>query len=593
MNIGKRVGNISIGSIFVAALISLVLVCGCDPKSATNEPKETPTAVTPLTNAPAEVVEAKKPAIEDICLAAQNARIPVIMYHDIVKIRTKSSVWYDCSLDEFQEQMATIAQKGFIPISVKDLYEHLSSGKAVPEKAIVLTFDDNYQGFYDVAWPILKQNKYPAMMFVHSGYVGNTEGLHPKMSWATLKELIKDPLFTVGGHTITHPLDLNVRPSAEQTKELKDSKEALEKNLGITVDFLAYPNGSNSVETQQISRDLGYKMAFTIVNTQAEESPNIMAVGRYIHTRLDTALEDREKSILGAPAAIAKVAFKDEKVSYIKKQFAGVELRFIKGGHPKSVSSAARETVQEFVAREGAVAGVNGGFFAMAAIASDDNRMVGPLKTPDMPTVTPDDSPERWEKIRNRPLVMWSEKEFAIVPYQPDSMRDNDQFTYFLPGVTDVLMGGVWLVHGGEARSKLDQSVFAAKDIQDPRRRAWMGITKAGEFIAGAASESVSSAKLAEALAEAGAEEAILLDSGFSTSVVFDGKVKASGHSSADKPSRPIPHAIVVLGEKDPLSKDTEDLKTGSPGGESKKKRKKRRPHAPKPTETVAPDPAP
>ena len=444
-------------------------------------------------------------------------------------------------------------------------------------KSQSLTFDDNYQGFYDNAWPILKKHNYPSVMYVHTGFVGNKNGLHPKMTWDTLKELVKDPLFTVGGHTVTHPEDLNMRPADEQEKELKDSKDALESQLGVKIEFLAYPNGSNGVDTQQISRKLGYKMAVTIVNTLAEESPNIMAIGRYVHTRLDKALEDWEKSVTGAPAAVVKIPFKTTKISYTKGQFAGTELRFVKGGHPKTVSSAARETVKEFADREGAVAGINGGFFAMAAIASTDNRMVGPLKTPDMATVTPDDSPERWEKIRNRPLVMWNDTEFAILPYQPDSMRDNDQFEYFLPKVTDVLMGGVWLVHEGAARDKEAQNTFAAKDIQDFRRRAWMGITKDGEFIAGAASASLTSARLAEALVEAGVQEAVLLDSGFSTSVVFDGKVKASGHSSADKPSRPIPHAIMIMGEKDPKSVDNEDLKSGSPGGAPRKKRKARK----------------
>ena len=127
---------------------------------------------------------------------------------------------------------------------------------------------------------------------------------------------------------------------------------------------------------------------------------------------------------------------------------------------------------------------------------------------------------------------------------------------------TDCFMGGVWLVHKGVARPRELQDIFGASDIQDFRRRAFIGITKEGEFVAGAATTSVSSEKFAEAIAEAGVEEAVLIDSGFSTSLIFDGKVKASGHSSATEPSRPVPHAIVILGELDPASKDNEDLKS-------------------------------
>jgi len=500
--------------------------------------------------------------MEDISLFAQNRKIPVIMYHDVIKERTRRSMWFDCSAKEFEDQMAKIQEEGYTPISIGDLYKHLTEGAEVPEKAIVLTFDDNYQGFYDNAWPILKKYNFPAAMFVHTAYVGDTKGEHPKMSWDTLKELIKDPLFTVGSHTVTHYLDLKDKDEATQREELEKSKRDLEQELGITIDFLAYPNGSNSEYTQLLSRELGYKMAFTIENGLAEESPNIMAIQRYVHTRLERAMDEREKAVKGAPPAIFRGPLEAGQVRYEKGKYEGVELRMTKGGMPKTVMSDGRDPVKTFVEKEGAVAGINGGFFAMAAIASTDNRMVGPLKTGTMDTIVADDGTYRWDKIRNRPLVMWSDKELAILPYVPQNMRDPEQFLYFMPDVTDVFMAGVWLVRDGVARTREEQSTFGASDIQDYRRRAWIGITAEGEFVAGAATQSVRSDQLAVAIAAAGVKEAVLLDSGFSTSLVFNGKIKASGHSTPTTPSRPVPHAIVIMGEADFATDDATDLKS-------------------------------
>jgi hypothetical protein len=337
----------------------------------------------------------------------------------------------------------------------------------------------------------------------------------------------------------------------EQKVEMEESKSVLQGQLGITVDYLAYPNGSNSQETQILARGAGFKMSFTIDNFLAEESPNIQAVGRYVHTKLMQSLYDKDKSLSGGPASIARYRWKtDAAVRYEEGKYQGVELKMVFGGKPvTSMSAKGREPVQKFVAENGGVAGINGGFFAMAAVASNDNQMVGPLKTPNMLEVVPDSSEVRWPKIHQRPLVIWSDTEFAILPYAPAQMRFQEQFNYFMKDYTDTFMAGVWLVHGGVPQPAEFQNIFGAKDIQDYRRRAFIGITKQGEFVAGAATQSVSSEKLGFAIAEAGVHEAVLLDSGFSTSLVYDGEIKASGHSNKDHASRPVPHAITIMGK--------------------------------------------
>lgn len=505
-----------------------------------------------------------------------NRRIPVIMYHDIVKSRGRNSVWFDCSVAEFEEQMKFLADEGAVPISLDDLHAHLTEGKEVPEKAIVLTFDDNYQGFYDNALPILEKLQYPAAMFVHTGFVGDKDDAHPKMDWDTLKSLVKNPLITIGGHTVNHP-ELDQLTSTQQRKELTDSKVELEKELGIVVKYLAYPVGKFNDVSVALTQELGYTMAFTIDNGPAEESPSILKVNRYVHTRLKKAWEDRENSLEGAPAAIADIEWQDTTVTYTEETFERVRLGLVVGGAPESLNSSTRKGVLDFVNETGAVGGVNGGFFDMAAIAGKGNKMIGPFKSSDLPILIPDQYPDRWPKLRNRPVVMWGPKRFAILPFAPEMMNNAEAFQEFMPDYTDVFLGGVWLVHDGEARSRSHQNTFAAKDIQDSRKRAFFGIMRDGRIVLGATLGNASSHKLAKAIAAAGVQEAILLDSGFSTSLVFDGEVKAFGHSTPTTPSRPVPHAIVVKGiavdatneepkldEDDPISTSVESSMTES-----------------------------
>lgn len=563
----------------LAILLALGLLGGCKNKPEAGANNESSSSSNEEKNETSKGGHGAEPTAVDICFESQNRRIPVLMFHDLMEKRTKANVWYDCSADEFKEILDAIETEGMTVISLNDLYEHLAKGKEVPEKSVVLTFDDNYQSFYDIAWPLLKEKKYPSTVFVHTAFVGKTEG-RAKMSWDTLTELSKDPLFTVGGHTINHYEDLKDRDPATQRDELTVSKEDLEKHLGIKIDFLAYPNGSNDEQTQILTQEAGYKMAVTIVNTPAEESPNIFAVGRYVHTKFKQAFEDCDKARTGAPAEIARKTWKaDSPVRYLTGKYAGIPLKMVIGGHPSTMMSKnGRQPVLDFVKEAEAVAGINGGFFAMAAVDSLDNAMVGPLKTPEQTDVIADASPERWVKINNRPLVIWSDHEFALLPYVPAQMSKPEQYEYFMKGYSDAFMGGVWLVHKGVARGKDEENTFGAKDIQDARRRAFIGITSDGEFVAGTATDSVSSEKLGEAAAEAGVEEAVLIDSGFSTSLVFNGKIKASGHSNKSHPSRPVPHAIVIKGKLDESTDDAEDLSTAtSLEPETKKSRKKRR----------------
>ncbi|HSI72276.1 MAG TPA: polysaccharide deacetylase family protein [Fimbriimonas sp.] len=511
-------------------------------------------------------------------MKAIGQRVPVIMYHDIIEERNKDSQWFDCTTAEFEEHMLYLEQNGIQPVSLDQLYAHLNKGEALPDKAVVLTFDDNYQGFYDRALPILRARSFPAAVFVHTGFVGNKDGLHPKMDWPTLKELAKDPLVTIGNHTITHPDDITLVSLEQQVKELNESKKELEQQLGKPCPYLAYPNGKNDAAVQELARAAGHTMAFSIDNGLAEESPSIMCVNRYVHTRFEKAFEDLENARLGGAAGLFSMNLKKGPVSYREGTWEGVKLGLITGGTPTTVMSQTREGVLDFVKRtQGAVAGVNGGFFAVADVSSDDNRMVGPLKAAAMPSVVPDEAKERWTKLRNRPVLMWGSSSFAIVPYQPEIMRTDACFKDYMPDLSDTFLAGVWLVHGGVARTREELDVFGASDIQDFRRRAFMGVTADGPLVLGAALDSYTSEQVARAAAAAGLWEAVLLDSGFSTSLIYGQSIKASGHSNKDHPSRPVPHAVVLLGELDPATASLGAPEPAPPTEDKPKPRRRRR----------------
>lgn len=497
----------------------------------------------------------------------QGARIPVIMYHDIIKERGKGSVWFDCTVTEFKEHLAFIEEQGATPISLEQLHRHLTRGEPVPDKAIVLTFDDNYQGFYDNAYPLLKEKNYPSAMFVHTNFVGDKKSAHPKMDWSTLQMLDKEGLVTIASHTLSHPDDMAKLPLETQDRELTEAKSLLEEQLGHPVPYFAYPNGKGDTQTFEAAQRAGYTMAFTIANGPAEESPGILVLNRYIHTRLQKGWEECQAAAENAPAAVVDMPLKNNPILLQVGDFDGIKLGMVRGGAPTTWRDLAgsRKSVGEFIQEattrataDPAVAGMNGTFFADAALRGTNNLMIGPCLTTAEAVFYPELDAYRLTRLKNRPLILWSPSRLIVAPFNPATMNDEVGIKALLPDVTDVFLAGAWIVHDGEPRTQKQMSAYSARDFNDPRRRAFFGITDSGDVVLGGSLEVITTETLAKAVAAAGVKEAFLMDSGFSTSIVYDNKIIVTGHTAKNLPSRPVPHAIVVYGKiQSPVDPET------------------------------------
>ncbi len=539
--------------VFVVCLFGL-LCGGIAAFFLTQKPKVAENVATP---APAihetvkneESIPAFNPdSYANISIRCQNDRIPIIMYHDVIKKRLRSSVWFDCTVKEFEEQMDYLIAQGMHPISLLALHKHLALGENLPPNAVALTFDDNYQGFYDNAYPILKKLQFPSAMFVHTNFVGVKKDDHPKMDWETLQKLDKEGLTTIGSHTLSHPEDIRKLSPSEQESELSGSKKLLEEKLGHSVPYLAYPDGFQDATTRDIARTSGYTMAFTVDNGAAEESPDILALNRYIHTRLKKGLEDCRNAKLNAPAALYEQEMVQRPVRLAVGSYGGVPLGLAHGGIPTTRRGTVRQNVGEFVQQAGGVAGINGTFFADARITGTSADLIGPSQVPGDIEFQPDLGEDRLPRLVNRPLVLWGPKKIAIFPFQPGYMNRPDTYRNLMPDYTDLFLAGAWLVHDGIARKPEELQPYAAGDFDETRRRAFFGITTSGEVVFGATLDVVSSTKMAEAAVEAGVKEAVLLDSGFSTSLIYNQKIIVTGHTAKNLPSRPVPHAIAMTG---------------------------------------------
>ncbi|MFS8923365.1 phosphodiester glycosidase family protein, partial [Synechococcus sp. B60.1] len=131
-------------------------------------------------------------------------------------------------------------------------------------------------------------------------------------------------------------------------------------------------------------------------------------------------------------------------------------------------------------------------------------------------------------------------------PFDPDTMTQLDNLRQLMPDVTDLFVAGLWLVKDGRALSPREIDSFRLSSAAEFRPRAFFGVDNQDQVVIGVTKTHVNAAILASLLPKTGIREAVLLDSGFSTSLVYQGEILATGHAGPNQPSRPVPHAILL-----------------------------------------------
>ena len=219
---------------------------------------------------------------------APSPQTVILTYHDIIPKRDSKSVWFDCTAQEFRDQMRYLKSKGATFVSLDQVVDHLVDGKPIPPKAVAITFADNYRGFLNYAWPVVREMRIPLTTFVHTGYVGSSTG-RPKLYWEELKTLQASGLVSVGSQTVSHPPDLRTLSETQMHRELRGSLVSIQTNIGRRPRYLAYPSGKYNAAAERIAAKY-YRAAFSEVQTPVQLSPKRYAIPRYVHTKYREAM---------------------------------------------------------------------------------------------------------------------------------------------------------------------------------------------------------------------------------------------------------------------------------------------------------------
>lgn len=190
-------------------------------------------------------------------------RVPVLMYHHVRPMRAAYNAKernYMVTPDVFTAQMIELVEAGYTTITPDDLLLALKEGQSVlPEKSVLLTFDDGYSEHYKYVYPVLKKLKLKATFFI----VTDDRPSRGSVTDAMLKEMDQSGLVTIAAHTKNHPF-LTKLSKTKRDDEIQGSKKDLEALLGHSVDYFAYPFGAVSPQVIKEVEAAGYKLGFWV-----------------------------------------------------------------------------------------------------------------------------------------------------------------------------------------------------------------------------------------------------------------------------------------------------------------------------------------
>ena len=256
--------------------------------------------------------------------SAYTKRVPVLMYHMLGEEDGENGMII--SPQRFEEQLKSLKDNGYETVTLEQLRDYVTTNSSLPEKPVLITFDDGYLSNYEYAYPLLEQYGYNAAVFT----VGVTFGvdvykdtgkeIYPHFDYAQAAEMESSGVIDIQSHTYdlhrVEGLDAEYRDGASKLKHESDSefaevfkadilksKSEIESRVaGSEVFALSYPKGIHSVLTDVCARECGFDVTVTVdegINTIVKGLPqslyNLKRIGMYPNITGDMLIELLEK----------------------------------------------------------------------------------------------------------------------------------------------------------------------------------------------------------------------------------------------------------------------------------------------------------
>jgi peptidoglycan/xylan/chitin deacetylase (PgdA/CDA1 family) len=206
---------------------------------------------------------------------SRELRVPILMYHYISDPPADADVYrLDLSVtpEHFRQQMAWLKDNGYQAVTLYDLMYALNMGRPrLPEKPVIITFDDGYIDNYQFAFPILQEFGFTGAFFILTDVTDR--GQPGYMTWDMLREMSVAGM-QIEVHGREHVEMIN-RDHDFLVFHLLGPAQTIEANLGYTPRFVAYPSGRYDSLVIDVAREVGYWGGLTTIfgTTQYKSAP--------------------------------------------------------------------------------------------------------------------------------------------------------------------------------------------------------------------------------------------------------------------------------------------------------------------------------
>ena len=173
---------------------------------------------------------------QNITSYSEDKGILVLMYHRFDENKYPST---NIQMDVFKQQIKIIRSSKYNFYNPKDLEKNFHIPKT--KKKILITIDDAFSSFYEIAWPYLKKEKIPFILFVSTEAIGK----NGYMSWDQIKEVEKEDIAKIGNHSHTHDYLVDLKNN-DFIDDIYTANKIFIKNLGYNPIFFSYPFGEYS-----------------------------------------------------------------------------------------------------------------------------------------------------------------------------------------------------------------------------------------------------------------------------------------------------------------------------------------------------------
>lgn len=223
-------------------------------------------------------------------LLAGEISVPILLYHRFGPTVADSMT---ITTPILTEHLDYLQKNGFTVIPLRRVINYLNKSdlRPLPKRPVVIVADDAHTSVYTTLYPLAKKYNVPVTLFTYPSAISNASYA---MTWEELREVDKSGLFDIQSHTFWHPNFKREKKRLSKQEydkfvdiQLSKAKRKLEKEIGKTVDILAWPFGIYDEDLIRKANAAGYTALLTIEARPVKNGERLAALPRFLLSNQD------------------------------------------------------------------------------------------------------------------------------------------------------------------------------------------------------------------------------------------------------------------------------------------------------------------